>query len=65
MRIKAWLKQADQILEREEIEHLDVQKGKIQLQLKNPLTGKIELHEFDYIAKDAQNLKIKKETKND
>jgi hypothetical protein len=61
MRIKAWLKQAGEILEREEIEHLDVQKGKIQLQLKNPLTGKIELHEFEYVAKDAQNLKIERD----
>lgn len=58
MNIKEWLKQASERLDKEELEHLEVRKGKIQLQLKNNITKEIEIHEFDYIAKDAENLKL-------
>lgn len=58
MKIKDWLKQAKDKLDKEELEHLEVKKGKIQLQLKNEVTGEIEIHEFDYIAKNAENLRL-------
>lgn len=59
MKIKEWLEEAKKKLDKEELEHLEVKKGKIQLQLKNRITDEIEIHEFDYIAKDAENLKLK------
>jgi hypothetical protein len=58
MKIKEWMKEAQNKLEKEELGHLEVKKAKIQLQLKNITTGEIEIHEFDYIAKDAENLKL-------
>ena len=58
MKIKEWLKEAEDRLDKEELGHLEVKKGKIQLQLKNEVTGEIEIHEFDYIAKNAENLKL-------
>jgi len=58
MKIKDWLKEASDRLDKCELEHLEVCKGKIQLQLKNSITGEIEIHEFDYIAKGAENLKL-------
>lgn len=59
MKIKEWFEQAKDKLGRYELDHLEVHKGKMQLQLKNTTTGEIEIHEFDYIAKDAENLKLK------
>lgn len=59
MNINKWLKEAKEKLDREELEHLAVHKGKIQLQLKNLFTGEIEIHEFTYTSKEAQNLIIK------
>ena len=58
MKIKEWLKEASNKLEKEELGHLEVKKGKIQLQLKNEMSGEIEIHEFDYIAKGAENLRL-------
>ena len=58
MKIKEWLKEASNKLDKCELEHLEVKKGKIQLQLKNEVSGIIEVHEFDYIAKNAENLKL-------
>ena len=58
MKIKEWLKEASNKLEKEELGHLEVKKGRIQLQLKNGVTGEIEIHEFDYIAKGAENLRL-------
>lgn len=58
MNITNWLTDAKRILEKEEISHLSVHKGKIQLQLRNDFNGEIEIHEFNYTAKNAQNLKI-------
>ena len=58
MNINQWLLNAKEILDKEELEHLEVHKGKIQLQLKNETNGEIEIHEFEYIAKDANNLKL-------
>ena len=59
MNIDKWFNQAKQMLDKEELYHLQVHKGNIQLQLKNRTTGEIELHEFTYTAKEAQNLIIK------
>ena len=59
MKIKEWLIEAENQLDKCELGHLEVKKGKIQLQLLNNLTGEIEIHEFDYIAKNAENLKVK------
>ena len=59
MNINQWLTQAKSILEKEELYHLAVHKGNIELQLKNNITGEIELHEFTYTAKEANNLVIK------
>lgn len=59
MKIKEWFEQAKDKLGRYELEHLEVQKGRIQLQLKNTTTGGIEVHEFNYISKEAENLKLK------
>lgn len=58
MNIKSWLLEATKQLDKCELGHLEVAKGKIQLQLKNTITGAIEIHEFDYIAKNAENLKL-------
>ena len=58
MKIKDWLLEAKNILEKQEFGHLEVHKGKIQLQLKNTITGVIEVHEFNYISKQAENLKL-------
>jgi len=60
MNISLWFSQAKEILDKEELEHLEVHKGKIQLQLKNNSTGEIEIHEFNYTAKNANNLVITK-----
>jgi len=59
MNINNWLKEAKDKLDKEELRHLAVHKGKIQLQLKNLFTGEIEIHEFTYTSKDAQNLSLK------
>lgn len=56
MKIKDWLKEASIKLDKCELGHLEVAKGRIQLQLKNTVTDGIEIHEFNYIAKDAENL---------
>jgi len=60
MNISLWFSQAKEILDKEELEHLEVHKGKIQLQLKNNSTGEIEIHEFNYTEKNANNLVITK-----
>lgn len=59
MNINNWFKEAKEKLDKEELEHLAVHKGKIQLQLKNLFTGEIEVHEFSYTSKEANNLIIK------
>lgn len=59
MKILEWFKQAKDKLEKEELGHLEVHKAKLQMQLKNTTTGEIEIHEFDYISKEAENLKLK------
>jgi len=58
MKIKDWLSEAQNILDKQEFGHLEVHKGKIQLQLENSITGAIEIHEFNYTAKNAKNLKL-------
>ena len=59
MNIKKWFEDAKNILDKEELQHLEVHKGIIQLQLKNNISGEIELHNFTFTAKNAENLKIK------
>ena len=61
MNINQWLIEAKKRLDKQELEHLEVHKGKIQLQLKNNYSGEIEIHEFDYIAKNASDLKLTSE----
>mgnify|MGYP001561627582 CR=1 FL=1 len=58
MKLTAWFSEAKTILDKAELSHLDVHKAKIQLQLKNPVTKEIEIHEFNYTAKEAENLKV-------
>ena len=58
MKIKQWFLEAQNILEKQEFGHLEVHKAKIQLQLENPITNVIEIHEFNYKAKNAKDLKI-------
>jgi len=58
MNITEWLKEAKDKLDKEELGHCEVEKGRIQLQVKNCYSGEIEVHEFEYIAKGAVNLKI-------
>ncbi len=60
MKITAWFDEAKTMLDKEELIHLDVHKAKLQLQLKNPVTGEIEIHEFSYTAKEAETLKVVK-----
>ena len=58
MKIRDWLYEAKNQLDKCELEHLEVHKGKIQLQLKNNISEEIEIHEFEYIAKNANNLTL-------
>ena len=58
MNINEWFSNAKNQLDKEELHHLKVHKGKIELQLKNELNGRIEIHTFIYTSKDTQNLKL-------
>jgi len=58
MKLNEWFIQAKEVLDEEELQHLNVHKGKIQLQLKNPVTKEIEIHDFTYTAKEAENLEV-------
>ena len=60
MNINEWFKDAQKQLDKQELSHLKVHKGEIILQLKNEYSKDIELHQFTYTAKDAENLKIAK-----
>ncbi len=55
MKLNKWFKE---LLDKEELEHFTVSKAVIHLQLKNDYNGNIELHEFEYIHKKAENLVI-------
>ena len=38
---------------------MQVHKGRFIFQLKDKETGEIEIHELDYVSKDAENLVVK------
>ena len=56
MKIGKWFEQFKDRLNKEEVRHLDIHKAIIKMQFKNPVTGEIEIHQWDYTAKDAQHL---------
>ena len=58
MKIEKWFESFKDKLDKEEIRHLEVHKAVIKLQLKNTVTQEIELHEWSYKAKNAENIKI-------
>ncbi len=62
MRVYGWFEQARNKIDREEFGHLGVQKGLIQLQLKNPITHELHIEEFRYTGKDAPNLQISQQS---
>ena len=58
MKTEKWLERFKQILEKEETKHLEVHKAIVKMQFKNEATGEIEIHEWEYIAKDSQHLEL-------
>jgi len=53
-----WIEDLKGQFDARELTYMGVQKAMIQIQLKDVETGQIELHDFEYKAKDAVNLKV-------
>jgi hypothetical protein len=53
-----WIEDFEGKFDARELKYMGVQKAMIQIQLKDAETGQIELHNFEYTAKGAANLKI-------
>ena len=58
MKFNDWIDNFKEQFEKKELHTCEVHKVKIQLQLKNPITNEIELHDMQYTSKDAINLEI-------
>ena len=58
MKTEKWLERFKLILEKEETRHLEVHKAIVKMQFKNQITGEIEIHEWEYIAKNVVDLKL-------
>ena len=58
MKTEKWLEAFKDKLDKEEIRHLEVHKAVIKIQLKNTETQVIELHQWEYTAKNAENINI-------
>ena len=58
MTLKEWITSFTEKFDSRELEFMQVHKGLIQLQLKDKETGNIELHNLQYTAKEAENLKV-------
>jgi len=64
MKINKWLHQFKQMLDREELTHLNVHKAIVKMQFHNPATNAIEIHSWEYESKDAKHLTIKEVSNN-
>lgn len=60
MKTDKWLTQFKQMLDREELSHLNVHKAIVKMQFENPTTKVIEIHSWEYESKDAKNLIFEK-----
>ncbi len=56
--LKVWVEQFMARFDKRELDYMLVHKAVIDLQIKDPETGGIQLHHLEYISKDAENLKI-------
>jgi hypothetical protein len=56
--LNQWIEDFKGMFDGRQLEYMNVHKAMIQIQLKDSETGIIELHNFDYTAKDAVNLKV-------
>ena len=56
--INDWTEELKSRFDEREKSFMRVHKALIQLQLKDTETGNIELHNIEYISKEAQNLKL-------
>ena len=53
-----WIAELKEQFDNRELKYMSVQKGMIQIQLKDTETGQIILHNFEYQAKNVENLKL-------
>jgi len=56
--LEGWIDELKSQFDERTLKYQSVHKAIIQLQMKDEETGNIELHNFEYHAKDAANLKV-------
>jgi hypothetical protein len=59
MKTNQWLNKFKDMIDREEAQHLEVDKAIIKMQFRNATTGVIELHQWEYTSKDAVKLEAR------
>jgi len=59
MKTNQWFNTFKDMIDREEAQHLEVDKAIIKMQFRNATTGVIELHQWEYTSKDAVKLEAR------
>ena len=65
MRLDQWLPALQARFDQREQSFMQVHHALVQVQLKDPETGRIEMHDIRYSAKDAPELKLQQEASHD
>ena len=61
MKLDKWLCQFKDKLDREEVNHLEVNASNISMQFENPITKVIELHQWEFKAKNTKEVQYEKQ----